>query len=257
MQRSQASDRIVTPEAVALTLDLAGLGSRMIAIGIDMAIEAVVFILLGLAAAGLGLQGTTWDAAGLVAFFVVFWGYFFIFEGLWHGQTPGKRTQRIRVVRSDGQPTGWSQVVIRNLIRIVDFLPTVYAIGTISILLTQRSQRLGDLAAGTVVVRERPAPTPISVWLPPGSYEAARMLDTTALTDREYSLIRSFLDRRDGLVAGARGRLAAELAAAIRPRVAGAGARGGGDEAFLEAVAASYRARFGPPEPVFPPPPPS
>ena len=83
------------------------------------------------------------------------------------------------------------------------------------------------------------------------------MLDTTALTDREYSLIRSFLDRRDGLVAGARGRLAAELAAAIRPKVAGAGARGGSDEAFLEAVAASYRARFGPPEPVFPPPPPS
>lgn len=257
MERSQASDRIVTPEAVALTLDLAGLGSRMIAIGIDMAIEAGVFILLGLAAAGLGLRGTTGDAVGLVAFFVVFWGYFFIFEGMWHGQTPGKRTQRIRVVRSDGQPTGWSQVVIRNLIRIVDFLPTAYAIGTISIVLTRQSQRLGDLAAGTVVVRERPAPTPISVLLPPDSYEAARTLDTTALTDREYSLIRSFLDRRDGLVAGARERLAAELAAMIRPKIAGAGAWGRGDEALLEAAAASYRGRFGATEPVLPPPPPS
>jgi uncharacterized RDD family membrane protein YckC len=257
MQQSQGPERIVTPEAVALTLDLAGLGSRMIAIAIDMAIQVGVFLLLSLSFAGLGLQGTSAQAMLLVSFFLLFWGYFFVFEGMWNGQTPGKRMQRIRVVRSDGQPAGWSQVVIRNLVRIVDLLPGFYAIGTVSIVLTRRSQRLGDLAGGTVVTRLRGAPAPFAVSLPPDSFVAARTLDTAALTESEYSLIRSFLERRGSLVPAARERLAAELTATIRPRVAGAGAWAAGDEALLEAVSASYRARYRPSEPVLPAPPPA
>jgi uncharacterized RDD family membrane protein YckC len=257
MQQSQGPERIVTPEAVALTLDLAGLGSRMIAIAVDMAIQGGVFLLLSLSFAGLGLRGTSAQAVLLVSFFLLFWGYFLAFEGMWNGQTPGKRTQRIRVVRVDGQPAGWPQVVIRNLVRIVDLIPGFYAIGTVSIVVTRRSQRLGDLAGGTVVVRLRAAPAPFAVSLPPDSFVAGRTLDTTALTESEYSLIRSFLERRGSLVAAAREGLAAELAATIRPRVAGAGAWAAGDEALLEAVSASYRARYRPSEPVLPAPPPA
>jgi uncharacterized RDD family membrane protein YckC len=257
MQQSQGPERIVTPEAVALTLDLAGLGSRMIAIAIDMVIQFGVFLLLSLSFAGLGLQGTSAQAVLLVSFFLLFWGYFFAFEGMWNGQTPGKRTQRIRVARADGQPAGWPQVVIRNLVRIVDLLPGFYAIGTVSIVLTRQSQRLGDLAGGTVVVRLRAAPPPFAVSLPPDSFVAARTLDTAALTESEYSLIRSFLERRGSLVPAARERLAADLATTIRPRVAGADAWAGSDEGLLEAIAASYRARYRTSEPVLPPPPPA
>ena len=257
MHQSQDPERIVTPEAVALTLDVAGLGSRMIAIAIDLVIQAGVFLMLSLSFAGLGLRGTSAQAVLLVSFFLLFWGYFFAFEGMWDGQTPGKRTQRIRVIRADGQPVGWSQVVIRNLVRIVDVLPSFYAIGMISIVLTRRSQRLGDLAGGTVVVRLRAVPAPFAVSLPPDSFAAARTLDTTGLTESEYSLIRSFLERRDQLVPASRERLAAELAAMIRPRVAGAAAWAAGHEALLEAVSASYRARFRPSEPVLPAPPPT
>jgi len=254
MRSAQGTIRFVTPEAVSISADVAGLGSRMIAILIDSAIQAALLILLGFALAGLGLKGTTAAAAGLGGILFLYLGYFFLFEGLWAGRTPGKRAQRIRVVRADGQPAGWTQVGIRTLLRLVDILPTAYAIGSLSILLTGRSQRLGDLAAATLVVRERPAPLPLPVSISP-AVAAAGVLDTTAISEELYSAIRSFLERRSTLVAGARDQLARQFAALARRHVGGAVDWSGSNEALLEAVVASYRARFRTAMPDLPAPP--
>jgi len=239
---------VVTPEAVPLALDVAGLGSRMIAILIDTLIQAPFFIALTVAFAsahgGVGAQ----VAYALISFALV-WGYFPLFEGLWRGRTPGKRAQSLRVVRSDGQPVTFANVLVRNLIRIVDILPGNYGVGVVSAALTRKSQRLGDIAAGTIVVRERsmPAPAPLELGRGPGMAEALPSVDTTGLGERDYAVIRSFLQRRESLAPEVRSALASQIASAVRTRV-GVPVRGvASEEAFLEALAASYRARFAPP----------
>ncbi len=243
MGLDQGRSDVVTPEAVRVMIDIAGLGSRMIAIIIDSAIQFVLFIALGFSFAGIGLEGVALAAAAAASFFLLFWGYFFLFEGLWNGRTPGKRAQRIRVIRVDGQPAGWIQAALRNLVRIIDLLPMAYTLGALSILLTKRSQRLGDLTAGTIVVREQSAPAPSPLSLAPEAMVASGTLDTSALTETEYSLIRSFLERRAALVALSRDQLAAQLATMVRPKVGGTASWTASDEALLEAVAASYRSR--------------
>ena len=121
-----------------------------------------------------GATGGSGDTALVVLYligvFVVFLGYYPLFEGFWNGRTPGKRAQGLRVVLTDGQPVTVGPVLVRNLVRIVDFLPAYYMIGAITMILSRRSQRLGDLAAGTIVVRERalPAPRPLALRLDPG-----------------------------------------------------------------------------------------
>jgi uncharacterized RDD family membrane protein YckC len=256
MRSPQGTVRFVTPEAVSISADVAGLGSRMIAILIDSAIQMALLILIGLALAGLGLNDTAAAAAVVGGIIFLYLGYFFLFEGLWAGRTPGKRAQRIRVVRADGQPAGWTQVGIRTLLRLVDILPTAYAIGSIAILLTARSQRLGDLAAATLVVRERPAPLPMPVYVSPAGATAGVLLDTTAVSPELYSAIRSFMERRGALVAGARDQLATQFADLARRHVGGAGDWIGSNEGLLEAVVTSYRARYRPAIPDLPAPPP-
>ena len=244
MTEATRADRTVTPEAVAIERDVAGLGSRLIAVLFDSLIQSAAGLALVMAFnVGGGVRGTAETVVFLVLLFLIVLGYFPLFEGLWNGRTPGKRLQRLRVVRTDGQPVTWTSVLVRNALRLVDILPTYYMVGAITILLTKRSQRLGDLAAGTIVVRERPTPAPVSIgavgWThgipPPG-------IDTSGLTEREYDLIRSFLERRDRLQPGPRAALAAQVAGVVRPRVPAAPL---GDEALLEAIAASYRIRFG------------
>jgi uncharacterized RDD family membrane protein YckC len=241
---------IVTPEAVALDLDVAGLGSRGIAQVLDSLVQVGILIVLSLVASGLGLEGAAAVAIYLVAFFVVLWGYYFVFEGLWSGQTPGKRAQRIRVVRADGQPVGFTEVLVRNLLRIVDILPAYYLVGAISILVTRRSQRLGDLAAGTIVVHERKAaaPAPFVMPLPPVPVDGGLDLpfDAAAVTEAQYGVVRAFLQRRHELQPDARRALAAEVAGSLRRSLGMApGYRPDQDERFLETVAAVYQARFG------------
>jgi hypothetical protein len=86
--------------------------------------------------------------------FILFWGYFAIFEAVWNGQTPGKRAGRLRVIRRTGQPIGASEAMVRNLIRIVDFMPGFYGVGLISMFIDKEARRLGDFAAGTIIIRE-------------------------------------------------------------------------------------------------------
>lgn len=239
-------DVIVTAEAVAITVDVAGLGSRMIAAIVDLAIQgvaAIPVILAGAAAAGSdgSVTGVVIMAIGL---FLLLWGYYPLWEGLWRGRTPGKRVQRLRVVNVDGHPAGWTPILLRNLLRIVDFLPWSYAIGAITMLLTKRSQRIGDLVAGTIVIREPRVPEPLALDLTALSGDEAPF-DTTRLGEQEYALVRSFLQRREQLDPTARATLASTLAGTFRPRV-GAPAQPMSDEEFLEGIARSFRARFGP-----------
>jgi uncharacterized RDD family membrane protein YckC len=232
--------RSVTPEAVTISLDVAGLGSRMIAWLIDTLIQLAIAvpILLGIGAGN--LSGSVELVVLSLILFLLFWGYFPIFELSWQGQTPGKRAQRLRVIRTDGQPAGGAAIMVRNLIRILDvFLLPFLAV--ISMIVTARAQRLGDLAAGTLVVREARFTAPRSVV--PASRPDLPAVDATGLSERDYDVIRSFLARRGTLDPTARWRLAAQLASAIRGRV-GSLPDGLADETMLEAIAQSYRQRF-------------
>jgi uncharacterized RDD family membrane protein YckC len=154
---------ISTPEQVAFHYELAGIGTRFVAALIDYLIIVTALLLLTCAmsflrigAIGAGGESGTYLVLALMVliFFVVFWGYFMLFETLWSGQTPGKRAGRLRVIRRDGQPVGASEVLIRNLVRIVDFLPGFYGIGLVVMFIDKEARRLGDMAAGTIVVRE-------------------------------------------------------------------------------------------------------
>lgn len=248
---------ITTAEGVTLDLPLAGLGSRAIAALVDGAIKgiltvAVIAVLFGGAAlfddetVG-GARPSSGFFVGLaIAFVVIFlvnFAYDVLFETLASGRTPGKRWTGLRVVRGTGGPVSFVPSAIRNLVRIVDSLPGAYAIGLIAILLSSKNQRLGDMAAGTLVVRERRgaerAPDPAGfrplVEPPPN-------LDVSAITGEELATIRSFLERRSTLDAEARGRLAWDLAERLKPRVAGAtGSQH--PEVFLEQIAAAKASR--------------
>ena len=245
MQGGPFGERVVTPEGVALELDVAGLGSRMIATMIDGLIQAALVLAVTFVLNALEVQGSAATVAWIVTGFLILWGYYFVFEGLWQGRTPGKRAQRLRVVRIDGHPMSGAQMFVRNLVRIVDFLPAYYAVGAVSMVLTRRSQRIGDLAAGTLVIRERRATVPEASADPPAYLGR---LDAAGRTEAQYQRIRSFLERRGALDAAARSDVALQVAGAIRPAV-GPIPAGLSVEEFLEQAAAAYRTRSGTPPP--------
>lgn len=229
---------IATPEGVDLELTLAGVGSRFASALVDYLIQAAIIIALGVIV-GVG-AGLSPDANGFAAAiwtvlaFLLFVGYDITFEVLSSGRTPGKRLNGLRVVREDGGPVTFPISAVRNVLRIVDILPGTYLVGMASILVSGRNQRLGDLAAGTLVVRERKV-TPPPLWLPA---RPAPTLDTSGIDQLELAAVRSFLARRYELTADARIQLAAELAAKLRPKVGGAVADAP-DEVFLERLAVS------------------
>ena len=155
---------IVTPDHIELDFETAGLGSRLLAATIDVLIIFLIFLVLliggilaGLTAIGVGgiQTGSVVVAFLLMFLYVVVWGYFVFFEALSRGQTPGKRVAGIRVVLDNGLPVGWRESALRNLVRAADILPPpACLVGCLMILLSKRGKRLGDLLAGTMVVRE-------------------------------------------------------------------------------------------------------
>ncbi|HEX7086931.1 MAG TPA: RDD family protein [Vicinamibacterales bacterium] len=233
---------IDTPEQIALELPLAGVGSRFLALAIDTLIQAVVLVALLLIASGvspaaarLGVSPGWWvPALLLLAAFALFYGYFLLFEALDHGRTPGKRFVGLRVIGDDGRPMAVQQAVVRNLVRVVDSLPAAYGIGIAAALLSPRSQRLGDMAAGTVVVREARL-SAAGATAPPARPRGAR-LGASRLDADEIRVIETFLQRRDGMDPDVRQRAAAAIAARVRQRLALP--PGGSDEALLEQVLA-------------------
>ena len=206
---------IQTPENVAFGYQVAGIGSRFLATLVDtlliVILQIVVIMVLLLVLSGFDLLGESiaaWVFAVLgIVGFIFFWGYYIFFEMLWNGQTPGKRWVGLRVIRADGTPITVSESFIRNLTRLVDFLPAMYGLGIISMFLDKQSRRLGDLAAGTLVVHDR---APISIQ----SLAARRTANLTIqghklvpldgfplerLTNDDLALIEDFLLRREQL----------------------------------------------------------
>ncbi len=211
--------RIETPEGVTLDLRLAGIGSRMLAWMLDGLIKLAGFIALVIFAAVIGLDGTI--VLGLIAVYVLsaFFFYDIAFEVMWAGRTPGKRAMGLRVTMSSGTAIGFTASAVRNVLRLVDFLPGMYAIGIVSIGATAQNQRIGDLAASTLVVRERSSVETGTTPLPQVSVPAG--LDVTGITADQLVLARRFLDRRDSMSTGSRIKLAATVAATLRPALAG------------------------------------
>jgi uncharacterized RDD family membrane protein YckC len=221
---ASAEYSVFTPERVNLQYDIAGIGSRGAAAMVDTVIQAValfVLILAGSAAIGVGASfaslGQYADVALLALFvlavFAITNGYYMLFEILWSGQTPGKRLVGVRVLRENGYSIRPIDAVIRNLVRIVDWLPLVYGVGVLTMLLNQRSRRLGDFASGTIVVREASRGASRIVISP-------RLAESpgAALSSSDASLVRDFLIRRGSMNVAARGDIARRLAEALAVR---------------------------------------
>jgi uncharacterized RDD family membrane protein YckC len=155
---------IDTPENVAFGYDVAGIGSRFLAALVDSLIIAILLVVVFVTGAlltnmlfdNLDNSATGWIVAlmGLVAF-AFLWGYYIFFELLWNGQSPGKRWVGLRVIKTDGTPITLSESIIRNLVRLIDFLPAYYGLGVVVMFINDQARRLGDLAAGTLVVRDK------------------------------------------------------------------------------------------------------
>ncbi|MGH7538788.1 MAG: RDD family protein, partial [Gemmatimonadales bacterium] len=219
---------VETPEHVVLSFELAGLGSRAAAAVIDLfLLSGAYFVLTILFAVGaftdawlstLGRWGTAiLVLVGSLGFFI----YYALFEALWDGRTPGKRSLGIRVVLDTGRPVTANAATVRNLVRLIDFLVPLGPLpGAVLVFAHPANKRLGDLAAGTIVVRDR-----VSAWgltpasPPPAPPGEALELGPPELSDQEFALLDRFLARADELAAGARNRLAAELVRRFEARI--------------------------------------
>ncbi len=232
---------VSTPEGVDFELTLAGAGSRFVSALVDLLIQ---FALLLATVAGVRLVGGYGDAAAALVSFVVVLGYDIAFEVLAAGRTPGKRLNGLRVVRSGGDPVGFITSAIRNVLRLVDFLPFAYVVGAVSILVTGRNQRLGDVAAGTLVVRDRVAKAQVDSAFELLAAEQTAAWDTSAVTAEELAAVRRFLERRNQIEREARLALGRTLAERLRPKVGGVS----GDlsaERFLALLASAKATRGG------------
>jgi uncharacterized RDD family membrane protein YckC len=249
---------IETPESIGFTYQVADVGSRFLAIFVDTLIQFGAIIVLSIALAQLNrlndlgalpalLPADQFAVVVVIASFLLYVGYFAVFEALWHGQTPGKRLVKLRVVKESGYPLTPIDVLVRNLVRLVDFFPAFYSLGVVTMLLNTRARRLGDLAAGTLVVRTRgeitldrlvarsapsaaPAASAGAGPLDPAdaaAREAARAASRRLSAD-DAQMIEAFLARREWLANA--DALAARLCEAIEAKL---------DDAVLEAATAN------------------
>ncbi len=258
MAGSPGIQPIITPEAVVLDFERAGVASRTIAIAIDfLALAVTMLALLLLANLVLGDLGTGGGAAvvAIVASFgmVILW--FTAFETLWRGRTLGKAAMGLRVVSADGTTVRFQQAFLRAAVGLVDFLLIpVGFVAVVSVLLSPRDQRLGDMAANTLVVRERSASSMVApAWFqpPPGWEQYAASIDVSALDEPIYTLVRSYLLRTNELVGHARDHMAVRLANPVAVRIGHTPPPNVHPHMFLVCVAAAWQRAHGgrPPAP--------
>lgn len=247
-------------------MPLAGIGSRFIAVLVDMLIWAAGLFVLGIllyilqpALQSFSQLSYQWVVAIVTfALFLLNWGYFTLFEAFWNGRTPGKRLARIRVIQRSGRPIGLLESMARNLVRYVDQIPFFYAVGIITMFVTRQHQRLGDLAAGTLVVRDREQDSP--GWQDAGNRVfTAAALETrlaspephTAVTlpgagiarlaNSDLEVLEGFFARRLDMTLETRRMLAEKIASAVRAKSGLEIPSGISVETFLEAVARDLR----------------
>jgi uncharacterized RDD family membrane protein YckC len=254
---------ILSSENVSFSVETAGLGSRLAALALDTFFQLLVLLLVALGAWGAEyLTGFSQNTTPLlysvlmacfyIFLFLLFFGYYFFFEWLWDGQTPGKRQFGLRVTMNNGLPLSLWPAVIRNVIRVVDFMPFFYGLGSIVAISNSLNQRAGDLFAGTIVVREgktvkvakqltineavdaflKAATTIPGTEARPDALpeaelglDAARTVDPEAvamarfITRADYELARDFLARRDTMAPPARQRLGQSLAVRLSAKL--------------------------------------
>jgi uncharacterized RDD family membrane protein YckC len=266
-QLSRDQLNIATPELVDIEMPLAGIGSRFIALLVDTLIWGAGFLVLlflaqflspgSLAFTGIPEQ---WAVAFIILIvFLLFWGYFTLFEAFWNGRTPGKRVARIRVIQRSGRAIGLFESMARNLVRFVDMQPfPVYAVGVIAMFVTQQHQRLGDLAAGTLVVHDRELEDP--AWgesgartitaqifapsAPAAEPHMAYSLPATGiakLSSADLEVLEGFFARRLDMPLPTRHAIAEKIAAAIQAKSGLERPAGASVETFLEATARQLR----------------
>jgi uncharacterized RDD family membrane protein YckC len=253
---------VITPEQVAVTYRLAGIGTRFAAMLVDTLIQGalVVAILFGvLPGAGMALShfvevASAWMVALLaLALFLAVWGYFIFFEAVWSGRTPGKRLAGIRVLRDAGYPIDFRSAFLRNICRYVDFLPVAYGVGATVMFFSKDSKRLGDYVAGTVVVvdsqgRPPKAESEPSAGLPVTQYMVLgdpAVLNLRAVTRDQLAVVDRYLERRESLLEAPRAELARKIA---EPLLAAVGLAAPSDgfayEGFLEELVEACRQRM-------------
>jgi uncharacterized RDD family membrane protein YckC len=260
-----------TPEHVSVGYDVAGVGSRFLAALIDALVLAAVLAALVIVTvlARLNLHGTIAYAAAAIGVLIinaVVLGYFVFFEIIWNGQSPGKRAMGLRVVKTSGYPITPVTALIRNVVRLVDWLPAFYAVGVITMIANRHARRLGDLVAGTMVIKEKryaslsslssarstPAPSrPGDVRRAAGLPEPAPLAGSGAQLDRltreDEALIRDFLNRRHALAPRRRDDLARQIATVVHGHIGGDfplhGEPGQPAERYLEWVLTARNAR--------------
>jgi uncharacterized RDD family membrane protein YckC len=239
---------IETPEQTALEYSLAGIGSRFLALAADTAIQITLLLACAVAAlaaiplARLIGMFSQWAIAGLiVGGFLIYEAYFAFFEAVWNGQTPGKRLAHLRVMKDDGRPIAAYDAIARNLLRIVDQMPGIYAVGIVVMLFSRQSKRLGDYVAGTVVVHEKTLGSlrPFSASSP----APERPIDISEFTLGEFQLIETFLQRRESLEPEARRRMAMQISMRLAPKAGSSLQPWPQSERFLEDLFAQLRGK--------------
>jgi uncharacterized RDD family membrane protein YckC len=265
---------IATPEQVELSFPIAGVGSRFVAILLDSLIQFGTILLLVLLFALIatifpGSAGhksgnsemsisDKWVIAILILIgFTLYTGYYILFEAFWHGQTPGKRVMKLRVIKDSGRQITFFESLARNTIRIVDSLPSMYLVGVLSMLCTRANKRLGDLAAGTVVVHERsddqpmlhvsqttlltPQALDLKPWASTPAASAAIPADAIRrLTAQDLIVIEAFFARALDLTLEVRASIADRIASQMAARM-GVAVPAGNPERFLESLAFAMR----------------
>lgn len=247
---------IETPEQTALDFAVAGIGSRFLALAYDVLIQTAIGLVAGIGGAialggmaALAPKAALWGGAVLILFFfLLYFGYYAFFEIWWNGQTPGKRKVGIRVIKDSGRPLTPAESIGRNLMRIVDWLPGMYAVGITSAFLTKGNKRVGDLLVGSLVVRETSLQELKPVWqMAAKSGNAAApltgaLLGAANLTTEECALVESFLTRRAALDYDVRVRVAHDIFRKIKDKLTIPADNTLSVERVLEAVSDERRA---------------
>jgi uncharacterized RDD family membrane protein YckC len=221
---------IALPEQIDLDLDLASVGSRSLAMLVDLVIGGFIlfipYALLFLTArdatqSWLGQFGvSTVTLIFILLLFGFQWGYFNLFEWLWNGQTPGKRVLGLRVIRFNGAPVSWTDIFLRNLARPLDVFLTMGLVGLTMIFLSKRAQRLGDVMAQTIVIRETALDWAFIEHI--NSMEASGQVENPiVLSQAQWELLQAFILRQGGLPDDCRKRIAASIRQALLPNTAG------------------------------------
>lgn len=241
---------IVTPEGVVLEFETAGVASRGIAFALDLLLQLVVLLVVFV-----GLAITVGNASGgetlfivvtLLVSFLVLFGYPAAMETFWNGRTLGHAAMGLRVVTTEGAPVRFRHAAVRAIFRVIEGIALVGAPAVLAITFMPRDQRLGDLVAGTLVLRERSSsrlPVPVAFAPPPGWEGYAASLDVSGVTAEQYALVRAFLLRVHELLPEARARLAVSLANPLAVRMRHQPPPQVPAELFLVCTAAAYQRR--------------